>query len=227
MSLGSIVSVRGIVTAEAGRLGTAPLIALGDDAGGIFIRLSDGITLPARGDQVVVSGTLADPYGQVEIRTTVGGIVPLATRIPLPAPVAVGSAELGEATEGRLVTLGGMVEHAPTKSSGGLALWVIDDAGDRARVLTGGSSGVAAADLVAGHRYRLTGIVGQRASRKGALDGYRLWVRDRADIVQLGRSHAVADPDAQLELRADRTRRACRSPGRLPSRAARSPSSGW
>ncbi len=83
------------------------------------------------------------------------------------------------------MTLRGMVEHAPTKSSGGLALWVIDDAGDRARVLTGGSSGVAAADLVAGHRYRLTGIVGQRASRKGALDGYRLWVRDRADIVQL------------------------------------------
>ncbi|MEA2673197.1 MAG: hypothetical protein QOI92_389, partial [Chloroflexota bacterium] len=29
----------------------------------------------------------------------------------------------------------------------------------------------------------LTGIVGQRASRKGALDGYRLYVRDHADIV--------------------------------------------
>ena len=29
------------------------------------------------------------------------------------------------------------------------------------------------------------GIVGQRASKKGALDGYRIWLRDRADAVAL------------------------------------------
>ena len=34
-----------------------------------------------------------------------------------------------------------------------------------------------------GPRVSLTGIVGQRASRKGALDGYRLWLRDRGDVV--------------------------------------------
>ncbi|MES1239602.1 MAG: hypothetical protein ABUL57_01935, partial [Chloroflexota bacterium] len=34
-----------------------------------------------------------------------------------------------------------------------------------------------------GRTYTVTGIVGQRASRKGALDGYRLYLRDRADIV--------------------------------------------
>ena len=48
--------------------------------------------------------------------------------------------------------------------------------------MTDGSSGIAAADLVKGRTYRLTGIVGQRASRKGALDGYRLHLRDRGDI---------------------------------------------
>ena len=38
------------------------------------------------------------------------------------------------------------------------------------------------ADLRAGTTYRLVGIVGQRASKKGALDGYRVWLRDRADV---------------------------------------------
>ena len=31
--------------------------------------------------------------------------------------------------------------------------------------------------------HRFVGIVGQHASKKGALDGYRIWLRDRADIL--------------------------------------------
>ena len=36
--------------------------------------------------------------------------------------------------------------------------------------------------MAKGATYRLTGIAGQRASRKGALDGYRMWLRDPSDV---------------------------------------------
>jgi hypothetical protein len=45
------------------------------------------------------------------------------------------------------------------------------------------SSRIAAASLRVGATYRVVGFVGQRASRSGALDGYRIWVRDTADVV--------------------------------------------
>ena len=66
----------------------------------------------------------------------------------------------------------------------------------------------------------MTGIVGQRASRKGALDGYRLWLRDRADVVITAQPaptrhrHAAAAPDAE----AGRRRRP--KPGMIVVRAA-------
>jgi hypothetical protein len=72
----------------------------------------------------------------------------------------------------------------PRKStSGDLTIDLVDGAGTPFRVLADGSSGVVATDLVKDRSYRLTGIVGQHATRKGALDGYRLYIRDRGDIV--------------------------------------------
>ena len=46
-----------------------------------------------------------------------------------------------------------------------------------------GSAGLATSLLRKGTNATVTGIVGQRASRKGALDGYRLWVRDPEDVL--------------------------------------------
>ena len=186
LAAGTSVTFQGVVTAEPGRVGGATLLALGDVSGGIFVRLPDGGAAPARGTLLLVSGKLADPYGQLEVRAAVGGIVPISAGASLPAAMTVEAADLGEPNEGRLAAMTGTIEHSPTKTTGGgLAAILIDDAGGRARILVAGPSGVVAANLLAGHRYRLTGIVGQRASRKGALDGYRLWARDRADIVHL------------------------------------------
>jgi hypothetical protein len=67
-AVGTTVVVRGVVTAEAGRLGTPPLIAIEDATAGIFVRLPDGLARPSRGTIVDVRGALADPYGQTEIR---------------------------------------------------------------------------------------------------------------------------------------------------------------
>ncbi|HTK43808.1 MAG TPA: hypothetical protein VL749_00450, partial [Patescibacteria group bacterium] len=172
-----------VVTAEAGRLGLPPVIAIADGTGGIAVRLPEGAERPSRGTIVLVKGSITDPYGQLELRPEATGYA-VTGRGSLPTALRLTAAQLGEATEGRLAELVGTVAGTPRKgTSGDLTIDLVDAAGTSFHVLADGSSGVNAADLVRDRGYRLTGIVGQRASRKGALDGYRLYVRDRADII--------------------------------------------
>jgi hypothetical protein len=181
--IGAIVTVAGVVTAEGGRLGLPPLIAIADGTGGIAVRLPDGVPSPDRGATVLVKGGLADPYGQLELRPSATGFK-VTGQGSLPTPARLAAKDLDEATEGRLAELTGTVLATPSKStSGDLSVDLTDAAGTTFRVIADASSKIAGTDLVKGRAYRLTGIVGQRASRKGALDGYRLYLRDRADIV--------------------------------------------
>lgn len=192
-SLGAVVAVAGVVTAEGGRLGSPPLVAIADGTGGIVVRVPDGVATPARGATVLVRGALADPYGQVELRPATSGFK-VTGRGSLPAPLQLVAADLGEANEGRLVEITGTVASNPRKgTSGDFVTDLTDAASVGFRVVTDGSSGVTASDLGKGTTYRLTGIVGQRASRKGALDGYRLFVRDAQDIAAVG---GAASPGA-------------------------------
>jgi hypothetical protein len=180
------------VTAEAGRLGTPALMAIADSSGGIVVRIPDGVTAPARGTSVRISGPLADPYGQLEIRPRTTGLA-IAGHTELPDPPSVSAADLGEPTEGRLVVIVGTASSTARKStSGDLALDLVDGSGAAFRVMVDGSSGITAADLPTARPLRLTGIVGQRATRKGRLDGYRVWLRDRDDISPAGPEDVVA-----------------------------------
>ena len=184
-SVGTVVTVTGVVTAEAGRIGLPPLLAIADSSGGIVIRLPDGATPPARGTVVIVRGPLADPYGQLELRPASSGFSATGQG-SLPNPLRLEAADLGEATEGRLAELAGTVASSPTKgTSGDITVSLADAAGRTFKVLCDASSGVDAAAFTKGRSYRLTGIVGQRASRKGALDGYRLYLRDADDVVAI------------------------------------------
>jgi hypothetical protein len=181
LPIGTVVSVAGVVTAQAGRLGTPPLIAIQDSSGGILVRLPDGAPSPPRGIRLEVSGPLADPYGQIEVRPASGG-VRTAGAGPLPAPVSADAASLGEALEGRLVTVRGVIEARPTKStSGDITFFVVSPSGD-IRILADASSGLTQDSVTVGSTYDVVGIAGQRASRKGALDGYRVWARDAGDL---------------------------------------------
>jgi hypothetical protein len=184
--VGSTVIVAGIVTAEAGRIGSTSVVALADSSGGILVRIPDGAASPPRGTSVEVTGPLAAPYGQLEVRPTSSGIRGTGVA-PLPAPTAVSATDLGEATEGLLVELRVTIPRSPSRSSNGdLTVDVTDMAGRTTRVMATSASGIVTADLPAGASVRLVGIVGQRASRTGALDGYRIWLRDRADITRDG-----------------------------------------
>ena len=190
--IGSTVTVLGVVTAEAGRLGIPSVVVIADATGGIAVRLPAGSTPPARGRQLLISGPTAAPYGQLEIRPATGHVADLGTET-LPNPITVSGAGLGEATEGRLVVIVATQKGVARRSvTGDLTVDLVDTAGTRVRVMVDASSGITTADLRASTRYRLIGVVGQRSTRARALDGYRIWLRDRADITLP--SAAGADP---------------------------------
>ena len=219
-SVGATVTVRGTVTAEPGRLGTPPLIAIQDGTGGIIVRLPDDAPRPARGDVLVVTGSLADPYGQLEVRPKGAGSVLRVDRAALPAAAQVTG--LGETTEGRLVSVVGTVASKPVKASSGDLTFDLEVAGGRRlRLAADASSRIATSSVTTGWTIRVIGIGGQRASRKGALDGYRLWLRDLADIVRI--AGPTSSPSSSATPRPVRPPRlARRHPARRPPRSGRS-----
>ncbi len=200
LPVGSRVTLVAVVIAEAGRLGLPPLFAVGDARGGIVVRLEDGMAPPARGTRVLLTGVLAAPYGQLEIRLGRDGLEVLG-RSALPAPVEARAVEIGEDLEGRLATIEGSVLARPSRAtSGDLSFDIVDSSGARLRIMADASSGIARDDVVAGATYRLTGVVGQRASRRGALDGYRLWLRDPGDLERAADPGAVGPGGAAITI---------------------------
>lgn len=192
--VGTSVTVRGVVIAEAGRIGTPSLVVIGDATGGLAVRLPAGVQPPVRGTLLEVLGPVAAPYGQTEVRPGSGGVRVLGTG-SIPAPSGVGAAGLGEADEGRLVDVTGRVAAKPSRSAtGDIGLDLELTSGTRIRVAADVSSGVTVADFVVRSTVRLTGVVGQRASRKDAPDGYRVWLRDTADVVLVAAPSPSATP---------------------------------
>jgi hypothetical protein len=189
--VGTTVSVSGVVTAEAGRLGTPSLIAIQDATAGIVVRVPDGVPAPARGTRVDVRGTLADPYGQLEVRPPTSGFVTSGSET-LPGPEA--AATLSEMTEGRLVVVTGVVEARPTKSTSLDIAFDLRSPGGSIRIVADASSRLTQDSVKVGATYRIVGVAGQRASRKDAPDGYRAWPRDAADLVKLADPAPTASP---------------------------------
>ena len=185
MPLGSKVSATGVVTAEQGRLGSSSLLAIGDVTGGIAIRVPTGTAGYPRGTLLEVRGVLAAPYGQLEIRIAADGVRSIGSET-LPAPVVIGPAGLDESVEGLLATVTGTVSTKPKRSSGGDLTITLDRPGAAPiRVIADASSQLGSATFAVGTTYRIVGVVGQRSSRKGAPDGYRICLRDATDLVAL------------------------------------------
>lgn len=184
MPLGATTRLRGVVTAEAGRPGSPALLAIADETAGIVVRLPAGAAGPRRGTLIEVVGALAAPYGQLEVRPAAGAIAELGLGTE-PEPVPVLSTQLGEAVEGAIVALDVVMDNAAHRETNGtLTLDALDPTtGGRFSIRADASSGIATSDLPRHARAHLVGLAGQRATRTGRLDGYRVWLRDRADIV--------------------------------------------
>jgi len=118
-----------------------------------------------------VSGKLAEPYGQLEIRPGSRDIAPLGV-LPVPDPLPVVASSLGEASEGRLVAIEGRLDGPIVRDSNGdLSLALIDATGAPFRARAARGAGIGADVARAGARLRVSGVVGHAGDRKGALDG--------------------------------------------------------
>ena len=178
-TLGLRVRVRGIVTAGLGAAGSSDLFVIEDSTGGVFVRPS--ASTPAQvviGDEVEVAGSLAAPYGQLEIRETTTTTITSGGEDPSPARLELG--EVGEESEARLVSVRGSVESV-TLDDGRLTV-VIGDGVTTVRAMADPASGIVRGDVACDDVVTASGIVGQRATATGRLDGYRIWLRRRSDL---------------------------------------------
>jgi hypothetical protein len=187
-----VVVVEGVVTAEAGRLGIAQVVAIQDATAAIAVRLPDAYASVARGTRLRVTGVTAAPYGQLEIRSVTEVVVLGDASIPPAIEVAPG--EIGEDFESRLVAILGTIDTAVSRSaSGDLSFDVVSDDG-RARIVADATSALAKADVARNATYDFVGVVGQRESKKGRNDGYRVWLRDIHDVELVAKPAPIPTP---------------------------------
>jgi hypothetical protein len=183
------------VTAQAGRILGDRTIAVQDDSGGIAVRLpteGSAVTLE-RGAIVDITGELAAPYGNLELRPAQWSDVLLLGAGGLPEPVKLDSAGIREDREGQLATISGTIVTIDRRTSGALSITAQDDLGEML-VYAHAEIGLDRALFERGDRIRAIGIVGQRASRSVADDGHRVWPRGRADIDILGSEPGATPP---------------------------------
>jgi hypothetical protein len=173
---GSLVTVRGVaLTGSAFSEGGGYL----DDGGaGIAVLLADGAF--ARGSELTVTGTVDDRYAQRTLRSNSADLVSDGVA-PEPDPIVVGTGAVGEPTEGRLISVAGEIQGAPTPLSSGLA-FDLDDGSGAVRIFVATSAAIETDSWSRGARLTLIGVVGQRDSSGSDSAGYRVQPRDPADI---------------------------------------------
>ena len=93
VAVGGAATVRGVVIAEAGRLGTPRLLAIGDASAASRFASPTARSPPDAARWWSCAGSIAAPYGQTELRLVAGGLsiighgdLPRARRTRAPAP---------------------------------------------------------------------------------------------------------------------------------------------
>jgi Lamin Tail Domain len=154
---------------------------LADATGGIAVLLDDG-SFP-RGMTLRVAGELDQRFSQRTIRSSVAGIVVIGPAAePSAAPATTGG--IGEAVEGELVELDGVVVSGHTALTSGIAM-DLDDGSGPIRVMVGSATGIDVSGWTRDVRLHVRGVVGQRDSSGSGTAGYRVQPRDTTDVLAL------------------------------------------
>jgi len=185
---GARAHVGGVITVGLGLVGIDGLVAIQDSTGGIFVRLPAPYCELPIGRSVELEGTLSAPYGQLEIREL--DWLAAGSDDKEPAAIRADLEEIGERTEGSLVTVRGTVESI--QSDGDRLTIIIGDGLESVRALADPPAGISRSNVMRGDVVLATGIVGQHATATGRLDGYRLWLRRATDITV--RAQIPTDP---------------------------------
>lgn len=154
---------------------------LADATGGIAVLLDGGSF--SRGDRILVSGTVDDRFAQRTLRAGSTDVSVTGAGVD-PAAQAIATGSVGEATEGRLVRIDGIIDGSPTTLSAGLA-FDVDDGTGPVRVVVGRATGIPTDGWTDGRRVAVVGPVGQRDSSGTGTLGYRVQPRAAADVTVL------------------------------------------
>ncbi len=181
LPVGSLATVRGVMTVPTGAFSDGQSAAVQDATGGLYLYRRDGLAQTlAIGDEVCAMGRLAEYHGLLELLPISAGHVTRLGRAVIPAPQTIAAAALGEATEGRLVSITGTVSGLGERR---LRL-------DGAPVYVYPTTGITLAGLKAGCQATVVGF-------SGDYDGAQLLPRAQADITP-GDCSAATPPATQL-----------------------------
>jgi len=175
--------VRGVVTADNAAIGGANLSTyMQDETAGINVFSFDRDNYPElhAGDEIQVTGEIAQFRGLTEIMPVPDGIRVLqqgqALPVPQPATIAeLNDAAAAESVEGELIRLDGYVQSVPgSPAGGGYNVTLIDEA-YRAVTLRVMEGTQAIEAIEAGKWYAVTGIASQ-------YDSYQVMLRSAQDL---------------------------------------------
>jgi len=165
LPLGTVVTIDGVVTAPSGAFSSSTFdqgFAIQDRTGGIYVSVPDNNGFVLR-QQVRVTGTLAD--------TVLPGLLVLVdvTEIKVhgtgpkvrPEPVATG--DVGEATEGRIVTITGTITQPIVNDLPFGFIVFINDGSGEVHAFVCASTGIDVSGLSPGQTIAVTGFSGEFA----------------------------------------------------------------
>ncbi len=174
---GSIVTIDAVALTGSGFHDGGGFVA--DGTGGIAVLMTEGTF--ARGARLRITGELDDRFSQRTLRA--GSAASLGSAAE-PEPTATMTGAVGENTEGRLVATSGAIVGSPTTLSSGLA-FDVDDGSGATRVVIGTATGIDTSAWLPGMNVAFAGVAGQRDSTGSGTDGYRVLLRDVADVISL------------------------------------------
>lgn len=165
LPLGTVVTIDGVVTVPSGAFSSSTFdqgFAIQDRTGGIYVSVPDNLGFSLR-QQVRVTGTLAD--------TVLPGLLVLVDVTDVkahgsgpkvqPAPVATGA--VGEATEGRLVTITGTITQPIVNDLPFGFIIFINDGSGEVHSFVAASTGIDVSGLSPGQTVEITGFSGEFA----------------------------------------------------------------
>ena len=166
LPLGTIVTIDGVVTVPSGAFSSSTFdqgFAIQDRTAGIYVSTPDNLGFALR-QQVRVTGRLAD--------TVLPGLLVLVdvTEIkahgtgPKVQPLAVATGDVGEATEGKLVTITGTITQPIINDLPFGFIVFINDGSGEVHSFVCASTGIDVSGLSPGQTIEVTGFSGQFAS---------------------------------------------------------------
>lgn len=182
LPLGTVVTVLGTVTTSPGSFESSFFdkgFGLQDKSAGIYVSLQNALTT-APGAKALVTGTLKDNFGLLTLVPASGFDVVLDRKVHPVQVKRVGTAGVGETTEGRIVRVRGEITQAPVSDLPyGYKLFV-DDGSGKVQIFVNVQTGIDLSGLTVGDQVNVTGFSSQFE------DHYEIDPRSQDDIKVVG-----------------------------------------